>query len=84
MGGLSVALAFAAGTLSQTRTPGWWVAGTIFKAARAQDLRYIPLFFAMTIAVDWSIFFALLCGGYLLWGRAKQKALMRATSQHRT
>lgn len=73
IGGLSVALAFAAGSVSRMRTPGWWVAGTIFTAVGAHDLSYIPLLFATVIVVDTAICFAILWGGYLLWMGVRRK-----------
>jgi hypothetical protein len=61
---LSVVLGMAAGMDSKMQSPGWWVAGRLYKPGRDLSL---GLFMGSAIVVDSSICFVILWGGYLQW-----------------
>jgi hypothetical protein len=72
-----MAMASAAESLSRGRTPGTFVGFTIFTALGTHNLADIPLLFAMFMAVDGAICFAILWGGYLLWKKVRGAATRR-------
>jgi hypothetical protein len=69
----SLALAIASESLTEMRTPGARIVGRIFIAARVENLTYLPPYFIMLVVVDSAVFFAMLWGGYLLWGKVLGK-----------
>jgi len=76
IGVLSVVLAIAAESLTGMRTPGTLTLRLIFPVSASNHnlaAFMMILLFVMPILVDAGIGFAILWGGYLLWGRGRRE-----------